>query len=158
MGMRWEDRLVCAEGFAELHMFDEALKELRAIEAPNRRQEAVLFLKYQIFAARGKWKAAALVTRYLVTEYPTRPLYWLASAACARQLGSLDAAESILTTACDLHPDNGPIWYALATCASLSGRLDDARQWAFRAIQHEPRLQQRFIDDQAMKPIWDTIP
>jgi tetratricopeptide (TPR) repeat protein len=138
-------------------MYAEAGKELRAIGSSNRKQERVLFLKYQIFAAQGKWRQARLATTYLTHFFPTCPMYWLAGAACARQLGSLEAAEAILETARALHPDNGPIWYALAVCASISGRFEEARQWVSRAIQHEPRLEQRFLGDSTMKPIWNEL-
>lgn len=135
-------------------MLSEAGRELRAIGPADRRQERVLFLKYQVFAARGKWRLALLVTKHLMKWYPDRPMYWLAGAACARQLGSLDAAEEILETARALHPENGPIWYALAVCASVAGRFEEARQWVAQAIHHEPRLHQRYLDDLALRPLW----
>jgi tetratricopeptide (TPR) repeat protein len=154
--MEWEDRLLRVEGFVELQMYAEANRELRLIGAAHRRKERVLFLKYQIFAGLGKWKAAELATEHLTRRYPARPMYWLAGAACARQLGSLDEAQAILETARHLHPENGPIWYALAVCASVSGRLEEARLWISRAIEHEPRLHQRFLGDLALKPIWSA--
>lgn len=155
--MRWEDRLLRAEGFLELQMYTESAEELGKIDSTDARQESVLFLKYQLYSALGKWKQARLATKYLTKLFPSSPIYWLAHAACARQLGSLDAAESILNAARFLHPKDGPIWYALAACASMSGRLEEARQLANRAIQYEPRLQKRILHDPSMRPILDEI-
>ena len=136
-------------------MLDDAAEELRAIDSTHRKHERVLFLKYQLFAAMGKWKAANLATKSLIKAHPDRPMYWLAGAACARQLGSMDAAEAILESARALHPENGPIWYALAVCATVGGRIEEARRWVSQAIHHEPRLHQRFMDDAAMRPLWN---
>lgn len=139
-------------------MYAEAAEELGRIDAEDSRQEGVLFLKYQIYSASGNWKKARQATWYLTKHYPASPLYWLAHAACARQLGSLNAAETILNIARVFHPCDGPIWYALAACASMSGRLDEAREWASRAIQYEPRLQKRLLVDPSMRPILNEAP
>ena len=138
-------------------MYAESAEELGKIDATDSRNENVLFLKYQLYSASGKWKLARLATHRLTKLYPSAPVYWLAHAACARQLGSLDAAESILNAARFLHPKDGPIWYALAACASISGRLNEARELATRAIQFEPRLQKRFLQDPSMRAIQDEV-
>jgi tetratricopeptide (TPR) repeat protein len=156
--MTWEDRLLRAEGFLELQMYAEAAEELAEINSAASMQQSVLFLKYQLHSAMGQWKQARQATKHLTKLYPATPVYWLAHAACARQLGSVDAAESILNAARFLHPKDGPIWYALAACASISGRLEEARKLATRALQFEPRLQKRFLQDPSMRPIHDEIP
>lgn len=152
--MNWNDPVTNAEGYLGLGMAEQADEVLNDLGSEDLLRPEVLRLRFEIYAALGKWEAADAVATYLVERHPTDPEHWLAMAAAARHTIGRAEAEAVLRRAVVTHTKHGGIWYALAGCASLAGRIDDALSMLQQALRLDPRLRVKVLEDAAMRPIW----
>ena len=122
-----------AVGFLELGMPEDALSELDELSAEQRSSPAALHLKVDALFRLKDWTAAREICLPMLEIHPDDPGWWIQAAYATRRAESVAAAEPILRTAIELHPNHGLILYNLACYACVQGRHDEARGLLMRA-------------------------
>ena len=115
-----------AVGFLELGMPEDALAELDELSAGERSSAIALHLKVDALFRLKQWAAALEICMPMLEAHPDDPGWWIQAAYATRRAESVAAAEPILRTAIQRHPNHGLILYNLACYACLQGRHDEA--------------------------------
>lgn len=151
-----QQHLTAAEGYVSLGMYLDADAELDRIDPYVRHVPEVLVVRVQIYRALEKWELMQTVARKL-THYDSQDVQaavWLAYST--RRAESIEAAKVILLDAVERLPV-GIIHYNLACYECQLGQIEVAKA----RLQHAFKLDQRFrllaLDDEDLKPLWDSI-
>ena len=82
------------------------------------------------------------------------PLSW---AYATRRAESVDAARFILIAAWELHEKEPLIPYNLACYLCQMGKPEIAKYVIRHAFDLDPKMRLRALDDEDVKPLWDSI-
>jgi tetratricopeptide (TPR) repeat protein len=150
-------RLMAAEGYIELGMYDEAAVELDQIDSFSPIASHVLALRLCIYAGLAKWELMEAVAEDLARHNPDDPQWaiWRAYAAARRQ--SIEGAKKILLQALYTHPNDPRVHYALSCYESRLNHFNTAKRHLARAIQLDSRLKLLALTDEELEPLWSAI-
>jgi uncharacterized protein HemY len=150
-------RLMAAEGYIELGMYDEAAEELDQIDSFSPIVSHVLALRLCTYAGLAKWNLMEAVAEDLARHNPDDPQWaiWRAYAAARGQ--SIEGVKEILIHALYLHPNDPRIHYALSCYESRLHHFSTAKRHLARAIQLDSRLKMLALTDEELEPLWSAI-
>jgi Flp pilus assembly protein TadD len=107
--------------------------------------------------AAKKWDLAAAVASHLVKVDPRTAGWWISLAYAVRRTESVENAEAILLRAQAIHPKVAMIAFNLACYSSVAGRMEEAKERLQRAIKLDKDIRGLALDDEDLKPLWDSI-
>ncbi len=119
--------LLAAQGYCELGMFDEAIKELETLPEDVRVTPATIELRVVILMQAKRWKTALSASRDLCKRDPDRPTGYIHAAFCLHELGRTAEAREFLLKGPDTLLREPTFHYNLACYECRLGRLDLAR-------------------------------
>jgi tetratricopeptide (TPR) repeat protein len=119
--------LLAAQGYCELGMFDEAIKELETLPEDVRVTPAAIELRVVILMQAKRWKTALTASRELCKRDPERPSGYIHAAYCLHELGRTEEAREFLLKGPEVLLREPTFHYNLACYECRLGRLDLAR-------------------------------
>lgn len=119
--------LLAAQGYCELGMFDQAIKELETLPEDVRVTPATIELRVVILMQAQRWKTALVASRDLCRRDPDRPTGYIHAAFCLHELGRTAEAREFLLKGPDTLLREPTFHYNLACYECRLGRLDLAR-------------------------------
>lgn len=160
-----QHQLRAAQGWLELGDLKSALEELEQLRGEIRVHPLVLKIRFQIYAAAGKWGNAFTVAEGLTRVVPNEADSFICRSYAARRMdgGGLLTAFDLLRDAVADFPDEPVIPYNLACYSAQLGRLDEARHWLTRTFEVSERIgtRQRWhataLKDPDLEPLWPEL-
>jgi Tfp pilus assembly protein PilF len=149
--------LTAAEGYLELGLFLDANEELENISAESRSGSEVLAVRAQVYLKLKRWELLQVVVRRMTLTDPGNPRWRLLWAWATRRVDCIAAARLILLTAVEDHPENALMHYNLACYDCQLGELEVSKARLRHAFKLDPRLRVCAIDDEDLKPLWDSL-
>ena len=128
-------RLVAAVGFAELALFQDAVRELEELPDKLKEETVVLATWLEVYQQWQKWSEASSVAMRLAEMQPEESNWPVALAYAIRRSRGLIFAREILLQAQEKFPDCATIHFNLACYAAQLGDLEEARRRLGLAIQ-----------------------
>lgn len=141
-------------GYLELGLLDEAHEEIEQLPPSEKASVQVLRLRATIYSALGTWSLLREVAGFLVGTVPEDGQHWLWLAQAARKTAGLAEAANILQRAVRSHPDDAAILYSLACYNAQSGKIQEAKERLMEAIDLDPGMRLRALDDPELEPVW----
>lgn len=145
-------RILAAQGFTELELYDEALEELSDLDPEH---EAIATLCCHVLSLQSKWDEMSELAGKWAARSPDEAQWWISWAYAVRRAESVDAAREILLKARDRHPEEPMILYNLACYASVSGELEAAGALLEQAIERDAGFRRMAAEDDDLKPLFD---
>ena len=152
-----QKHLTTAEGYAELGMWLDANAELEEIDSEVRHVPAVLEVRVQIYRALEKWELMQAVAKQLALHDPQEPQWTALWAYATRRADSIEHARIILVNAIERLPNVAIFHYNLACYECQLGDLEKAKVTLRRAFKLQPQYCVMALDDEDLKPLWDSI-
>lgn len=148
-----------AEGFLELKMPKEALKELKFISSKYQNSIPVLRLKIKAHKRLREWQKACSYADHGCDLYSMN-IFFFESAFCLHELKrSKEARDRLLEATFDGW--NSAYYYNLACYEVALGEIPMAKKHlsiAFSTDEFGKELQKDSVKDHDLKPLWDTLP
>jgi hypothetical protein len=146
-----------AMGYIELGLYSEANEELENVDAFSRAVPEILALRVEIYRGLKKWELMAEVSHVLAEFDPSEPQWRLDYAYAVRRFGSVEAAKQILIAAESRVPNEPIIKFNLACYACVMGDFEIAKTHLKHCFQIEPKFRLQALEDEDLKPIWDSL-
>ncbi|MBN1673710.1 MAG: hypothetical protein JXR37_21865 [Kiritimatiellae bacterium] len=154
--IRIASRLLAADGYMDIKMFDEARKELDSIPVEYRDVPDYLWLRHRLTFAEQNWSEALDVGRKLCALAPDEPESWVSYAYAARELQQVELARRVADKGVEMFPDQPLLAYNLACYECLLGNLDRTRDLLTRAFSLDGKLRQEAMADTDLTGLWYT--
>ena len=138
-------------------MFLDADAELDRIKPDVRHVPEVLEIRAHIYAGLHKWELMLVVASTLVRHDPANIQWIVWRAYAARRAESLESAQSILLEAVERNPDAAICHYNLACYECQLGKLEVAKARLHHAIKLDGGFRVLALDDEDVKPLWDSF-
>ena len=152
-----QHHLTVAEGYVELGMMAEGNDELESLSPEVRRAPEVLSLRAQIYSKLKKWDLLQIVAKQLALDDAENPQWHILWASATRRADCIEAARLILLTAIERHPQSAVMHYNLACYECQLGDLEVANARLRHAFKLDPKLRVHALDDEDLRPLWDSL-
>ena len=152
-----QHRLVAAQGYLELGLPLDANDEIETIEPEVRHLPEVLAVRVGIYRALEEWPLMQVVARQLALHERDEPDCTVAWAYATRRCDSLDAARLILVNAVERLPGVAVFAFNLGCYEAQLGDIASAKAHLSRAIELRGDLRQRALEDEDLRPLWDSL-
>ncbi len=150
---RTRRRLLAAEGYLELEMFSQALRELQAISEVCETHTAWHLLKAEVLRAQADWHGALEEYRRCHADQPADLNVLMGLAWCYKRIGQLAQAIATMHDAHRVHPEVAVVLYNLSCYYALAERKTQALSWLGRALRMQPELRQLIPAETDFDPI-----
>ena len=140
--IEYQKALTCVQGYLELGMPLEALRELKALPEALRESPIAVEMHVVVLIRLERWKTAATQARKLCKLQPALPAGFIHLAYCQHETGQTAAArETLMKGPKALHKE-ATYFYNLACYEAVLGDLDSARRHLARSIG----INKRFLE------------
>jgi tetratricopeptide (TPR) repeat protein len=155
--MSLERSLLAAQGYIELDMPDEALRELDAIPEADQAREEVLQMRLFVFMRARLWNDALEICSRLRRENPDCTTGYIHGAFCLHEMGrTLEAKQLLLTgPACLLREPT--YHYNLGCYDAVLGNLDEASHHLETSFQMDKKFREIAKYDPDLKSVRDLL-
>ncbi len=137
---RRERRLEAARGYLALDMPKQALRELNAIESPDKCRFAAHQLRGEALRQREEYDSALTSYRRAIAEEPSDLSVLLGMAWCLKRVDRLPEAINAMEQAYSSAPDEAIVLYNLACYHCLAGHKSEALSWLGRSLRMDSSL------------------
>ncbi|MEX1118115.1 MAG: hypothetical protein WEB60_04905 [Terrimicrobiaceae bacterium] len=120
--------LLAAQGYLELDMPGEALRELDSLPAEDRQRESVLQLKLFVLMRSRQWQPALDVCEAMRSATPEIVTGYIHGAFCLHEMGRTAEARKLLLAAPSHLQEEPTYHYNLGCYAAVLGDVDEARR------------------------------
>lgn len=134
--------LTCVQGYLELGMPAEALREIKALPESLRDCPLAVEMHIVVLIRLERWKAAATQARKLCKLQPGLPAGFIHLAYCQHEIGLTAAARDTLLKGPKALQKEATYFYNLACYEAVLGNLDSARRHLARSIG----INKRFLE------------
>ena len=140
--MSLERSLLAAQGYIELEMFGDALRELDALPKKEQRLEETLQLRLFVYMRARQWEQALKVCEQLRHDCPECTTGYIHSAFCLHEMGrTKDAKEMLLGgPACLLREPT--YHYNLGCYDAVLGNLEEATRHLETSFQMDKKFRE----------------
>lgn len=153
LAIEHQKTLTACQGYLELGMPGEALRELKELPKEVAAQPAVLEMEAVILIRAERWKPAQIAARKLCKLVPDRPSGFIHLAFCQHELGDTKAARETLLSGPRALEQEGTYFYNLACYDAVLGDLDAARRHLARSIRLDKRFREFARSDNDLAPL-----
>lgn len=126
--MNGERALLAAQGYIELQMFEDALKELDNLPPPEREGEAAQHMRLFILMRERHWNDALVICERLRDEQPNNTTGFIHAAFCLHEMGRTSEARQLLLSGPRELLEEPTYHYNMGCYAAVLGDLEEARQ------------------------------
>lgn len=145
--------LTAVQGYLELGMWREALREMKSLPADLRAKPLVLELEVVVLIRGKRWKEAARVSRKLCKTQPDLPAGYIHLAYCLHEMGQTAAARETLLCGPSALEKEGTYFYNLACYDAVLGDIEAARKHLARSIRIDKRFRDFAKKDNDLAPL-----
>jgi len=135
-----ERTLLAAQGYSELGMFDEALKELDSLPDEVAEYGTVVELRTVILMQAKRWKSALTASRALCRVAADKTSGFIHAAFCLHELGRTEEARDMLLSGPNLLHAEPTFHYNLACYECALGNLDIARMHLEKSFELDKKF------------------
>jgi tetratricopeptide (TPR) repeat protein len=155
--MSLERSLLAAQGYIELDMPDEALRELDSIPQPDQSREEVLQMRLFVFMRSRHWDDAIAICSRIRRESPDCTTGYIHGAFCLHEMGrTLEAKQLLLTgPACLLREPT--YHYNLGCYDAVLGNLDEASHHLETSFQMDRKFREIAKYDPDLQAVKDWL-
>lgn len=146
-----------SNGYRELEMYDEALKELDAFGSEVAKDLDCQQMRLAILMQAKRWKEALPCAKRLAENDPSDPGNLVNLAYITRRAEDIAEARAILERAADRFPEEAIIHYNLGCYAASCTELETAKQYLLRAFQLDPNYLEMSASDSDLKELKEWI-
>lgn len=155
--MSLERSLLAAQGYIELDMPDEALRELEAIPPGEQRREDVLQMRLFVFMRARRWEDALEVCGILRREQPGCTTGYIHGAFCLHELGRTLEAKQLLLTGPPCLLREATYHYNLGCYDAVLGNLDEASHHLETSFQMDTKFREIAKYDPDLEAVKDLL-
>ncbi len=135
-----ERRIIAAQGYVELGLFDEARAELDALPRHHHERVDVIEITLLCLMGRNSWQEALVLAAKLCLQEPSEPGGYIHAAFCLHELGRTAEAVNMLS--------NGPVslrtkpvyYYNMGCYHARLGQFDKSIVYLERAFEMDGDL------------------
>ncbi|MFZ9920626.1 MAG: tetratricopeptide repeat protein [Terrimicrobiaceae bacterium] len=147
--------LMAAEGYLELGMPEEALREFQNLPRDVKLGVEGLTLLMEIHRVEEEWEAMESVAERLWEAEPENVAHWIDWAIALRLSNSPKSARVLLLEALEKFPEEALIHYHLACCECQLGNLPSAREHLMESKKRCRICRVLALTDEGeLQPIW----
>jgi predicted Zn-dependent protease len=145
--------LLAAQGYSELSMPDEALKEIASLPEPLQQHPAAVEMRLIVLMQARRWKEALKIGHQLIQSAPDRNVAYIHTAFCLHELGRTREARTILREGPRTLEKEPVYHYNLACYDCVLGDLDGARAHLERSVQLDKKFREYARTDPDLGPL-----
>lgn len=142
MVMPLERSLLAAQGYIELEMTADALRELDAIPAADQMREEVLQMRLFVFMRAKRWDDALTVCSDLRKHVPECSTGYIHSAFCLHELGRTREAKEMLLGGPASLLREATYYYNLGCYDAVLGNLKEASEYLETSFQMDKKFRE----------------
>lgn len=146
--------LLAAQGYFELKMYREAIRELNTLDPKEQLQEEVLETRLQILMKANRWRQAARVGETYCALFPNIASGFIHTAFCLHELGRTRAAKNVLLEGPAALVKEATYHYNLACYECVLGNLEAARAHLETSLSMDQELKTCAREDPDLKPLF----
>jgi len=117
----------------------------------------VLAVRIAIYHGLQKWELMAEIAKRLADFQPDDVQWTISLAYATRRADSIEAAKQILLNAETKFPKEAIIKYNLACYFCQTADLQTAKRYLEKAFKIDPSWRSKALDDEDLKPVWDSL-
>lgn len=142
-----ERRIIAAQGYVELGLFDEARDELSSL--PPEMHDRVDVIEITLLCLMGgrRWAAALALATKLCEQEPAEPGGYIHAAFCLHELGETAEAVDILSRGPATLRTKSVYYYNMGCYHACLGLYDKALSYLDRAFEMDGELRQHARKD-----------
>jgi tetratricopeptide (TPR) repeat protein len=141
-GMSLERSLLSAQGYIELEMPDEALREIDALSPKDQLREEVLQTRLFIVMRARRWDQALSVCARLRATNPEGATGYIHGAFCLHEIGRTLEAKQLLLKGPTSLLGEPTYYYNLGCYDAVLGNLDDAKRHLETSFQMDKKFRE----------------
>lgn len=155
--MSLERTLLAAQGYIELEMPDEALRELDSIPSGEQEREDVLQLRLFVFMRSREWDNALAVCSRLRERYPDCSTGFIHGAFCLHEMNrTREARDLLLQGPVSLH-EEATYFYNLGCYDAVLGNHEEAERNLKTSFKMDEKFREIAKYDPDLKSIHDQL-
>ncbi len=151
--MSLERSLLSAQGYIELEMTDEALRELDALSPGDQRREGVLEMRLFIVMRAKRWEQALSVCARLRAMSPEDTTGYIHGAFCLHEMGRTNEAKQLLLGGPSALLTEATYYYNLGCYDAVLGNLKEATQHLETSFQMDKKFREIAMLDPDLKAV-----
>jgi tetratricopeptide (TPR) repeat protein len=145
--------LLAAQGYLELDMAEEALRELDEVVDSERDREDVLQMRLFIMMRLRRWEGAVLTCGRLRETLPAESAGYIHGAFCLHEMGrTLEARKLLLESPETLH-DDPTYHYNLGCYEAVLGNVEEAQRHLRTSFRMDNKFRELAMDDPDLLPV-----
>lgn len=155
--MSLERSLLAAQGYIELEMLGEALRELDELEGDDRMREEPLHMRLFIIMRTCRWEDALTVCDTLRRGNPDLTTGYIHGAFCLHELGRTDEAKAMLLSGPATLLRDATYYYNLGCYDAVLGNFEDAQHALQISFRMDDRFRELAKSDPDLRTVVETI-
>ncbi len=155
--MSLERSLLATQGYIELEMPEEALREINALSPEDQDREEVLQMRLFIFMRGRCWESALEVCGRLRATVPDGTTGYIHGAFCLHEMGRTGEARELLLSGPASLQREPTYHYNLGCYDAVLGRLDEAVSHLETSFQMDQKFREIAQYDPDLKPVKDHL-
>lgn len=145
--------LLAAQGYSELSMYDDALKELEQLPEDAREHPTTIELRLVILMQAKRWKAALAAARELCRRDPDKATGFIHAAFCMHELGRTAEARDFLIEGPPALHTEPTFHYNLACYECRLGNVELARMHLDKSFELDRKYKEFAKTDPDLDPL-----
>jgi predicted Zn-dependent protease len=138
--MSIERKLLAAQGYIELEMPDEAMRELNSLPAEEQATQEVMQVKLFIVMRGRRWREALEICDQLCAADPQQTTGFIHGAFCLHELGRTREAKELLLKGPAALLSEATYYYNMGCYDAVLGNVEDAQH----ALEISFRMDDKF--------------
>lgn len=155
--MSLERSLLAAQGYIELEMLDEALREIDELDVSDREREEVLHLRLFVLMRLRRWDDALDVCAVLRRVNPDLTTGYIHGAFCLHELGRTDEAKKMLLSGPAALLREATYYYNLGCYDAVLGNVEDAQYALQISFKMDDKFREIAKHDPDLKAVTDFL-
>lgn len=143
-----------ANGYREMEMYDDALRELDMIGEEDCDSNLAVKAKWQVYRDSDDSFMAEKTSRVMVERYPENLSWRLHQANAIFCDKGAKAAYELMLSEQERFKSSAKYFFSLGRYAALAGLWVQAKKFACISGQLDGNFTQAFIDEVAFEPLW----
>lgn len=150
---RSQRKMLAAEGYLALEMYEHALRELQGVTEAARSHFSWHLLKAEAHRGLADWPLALEEFQRCHAEQPTDLAVLMGMAWCFKRIGQLSRAIAAMHDAYLAHREVAVVLYNLSCYYALGGQKTQALSWLARALRMDAGLRRLIPDETDFDPL-----
>ncbi|MDP9292706.1 MAG: tetratricopeptide repeat protein [Verrucomicrobiota bacterium] len=155
--MGFEQKILAAQGYCELGLYEEGLSEIDGIEPHLRNRPEILEVRLLILMRAKRWVEALDISNQLCVTEPQSTAGFVHAAFCLHELGRTGEAIDVLLAGPPALREEPTVFYNLACYEAALGRREEAVENLRRSFKMDKKFREFAKADPDLDPIRDLL-